>query len=509
MTSLRFGHYLDAGDLQIGGAFVVLAFIALAVSRQERRHVLRLVALYVASLVLHVAAAVAEAAGLSGTAAVGHLVATFAQGIALISLAGALFFGSVLPLLHLRPSKILRDVAVAIGSIAFFLWLLSTRHVDIAGLVATSAVLTAVLGLSLQDFLTNVMGGLAIQLDRSVNVGDWIRFGETTGVVRDLTWRTTAIETLNGDTLCIPNNQLMRGSFLVLGRRAGGGAVQDRRWVHFSVDHRVAPTVVVTAVTNALRREPIPNVSPRPLPDVVLVDFRGSVAEYAARYWLTDFFNPDPTDTAVRTRVWFALKRAGIPLAVPAQSILLTAEDEARERKRREEESARRLSALEYIPFFAPLKPEEKTHLAEGLLFAPYAAGETIVSQGAPARHLYVLAKGSAEVRVTVEGSPSRAVATLRAPNVFGEMGLLMGEPRHATVVALEDVECWRVTKEAFEGILTARPALAEEISHILARRQVELEAVREGLSEETKRARLEATQSTLLSKIRGFFEIE
>src|SRR5512137_928387 len=261
MTPRGFGQFLDVGELQIGGVFVVLALVALAVSRQERRHVLRLVAIYLVSLLLHGASAVAEAAGLPGPAAVGHLVATFARGIAIISLAGALFFGSVLPLLHLRPSKILRDVSVAIGSIAFFLWLLSTRHADVAGLVATSAVLTAVLGLSLQDFLTNVMGGLAIQLDRSVNVGDWIRFGETTGVVRDLTWRTTAVETLNGDTLCIPNNQLMRGPVLVLGRSAGGGALQDRRWVRFHVDNRVPPTVVLTAVTNALRREPIPGVS--------------------------------------------------------------------------------------------------------------------------------------------------------------------------------------------------------------------------------------------------------
>jgi CRP-like cAMP-binding protein len=88
-------------------------------------------------------------------------------------------------------------------------------------------------------------------------------------------------------------------------------------------------------------------------------------------------------------------------------------------------------------------------------------------------------------------------------------MGLLLGEPRHATVVALEDIECWRVTKEAFQGILAARPTLAGEISRILAQREVELAAVREGLSDEARRARLEAEQHSLLSKIRGFFGIE
>ncbi|MFI5180246.1 MAG: cyclic nucleotide-binding domain-containing protein [Thermoanaerobaculia bacterium] len=508
MSPIRIWDYLDAADLRLGALFVVLAALALASAPRGRRHVLRLFALYLASLVVHAAAAVVEAVGLPGAAAVCHVLATFVQGIAFISLAGALFFGAVLPALRVRPSKILRDLSISFGSLAYFLYLLSTWRVDVAGIVATSAVITAVIGLSLQDFLTNVMGGLALQLDQSVSVGDWVKFGETSGVVREVSWRQVAVETLNGDTLVIPNTQLMRSPVLLLGRRADGGPIQDRRWIHFHVDNRVAPTAVLTAVANALRREPIPNVSTSPRPDVVLLDFRGSAAEYAARYWLTDFFAPDPTDSAVRTRVWFALKRAGIPLAVPAQSILLTPEDEERERRLRAEESARRLAALECVPIFAPLTPEEKARLADGILFAPYAAGETVVTQGAPARHLYVLAKGSAEVRVSVEGSESRAVATLTAPNVFGEMGLLMGEPRRATVVALEDVECWRVTKEAFQGILTARPSLAEEISHILARREVELAAVREGLTEEAKRARLEATQGSLLSKIRGFFDI-
>lgn len=508
MGTIRIGEYLDAGDLQFGASFVVLALLTLAVARRERRHVLRLFTLYLASVVVQAAAAIAAAGGLAGVAAVGHLVATFVQGIALISLVGALFFGSFLPLLRLRPSKILRDAAVALASVAFFLWLLSIRHVDVAGLVATSAVLTAVLGLSLQDFLTNVMGGLALQLDQSVSVGDWIKFGDVTGQVREVSWRNLSVETLNGDTFFIPNTQLMRNPVLVLGKEADGGPVQTRRWVHFSVDNRVSPTIVLTAVTNALHREPIPNVAAEPKPDVVLLEFRGSTADYAVRYWLTELRAPDPTDSAVRSRIWFALKRAGIPLAVPAQSVLLTAEDEEREGRRRAEESARRLAALACVPVFAPLTPEEKGRLAEGILFAPYAAGETVVTQGVPARHLYVLTRGSAEVRVSVEGSRPRAVATLTAPNVFGEMGLLMGEPRRATVVALEDIECWRVTKEAFQGILTARPSLAEEISHILAHREVGLAAVREGLSEEAKRARLEAAQGSLLSKIRGFFGI-
>jgi CRP-like cAMP-binding protein len=100
-------------------------------------------------------------------------------------------------------------------------------------------------------------------------------------------------------------------------------------------------------------------------------------------------------------------------------------------------------------------------------------------------------------------------VATLEAPNFFGEMGMLTGEPRRATVVALTEVECWRLEKERFQGILTDRPQIADEISAVLAARDVELAAVREGLSEEAKRLRLASAHSTLAGRIRAFFALD
>jgi len=112
------------------------------------------------------------------------------------------------------------------------------------------------------------------------------------------------------------------------------------------------------------------------------------------------------------------------------------------------------------------------------------------------------------DVRLETDAKASQVVATLTAPDVFGEMGLLTGEPRKATVVAVEETECWRVTKEAFHAVLAARPALAEEISRILAQRDVELADAREGLSEVSKRLRLRDEQGSLLAKIQRFFRL-
>jgi CRP-like cAMP-binding protein len=123
--------------------------------------------------------------------------------------------------------------------------------------------------------------------------------------------------------------------------------------------------------------------------------------------------------------------------------------------------------------------------------------------------HLYVLVKGSVEVRVAVEGAPARTVARLTGPDFFGEMGMLTGERRKATVVALDEVTCWLLEKETFQGVLAARPKIADEISGILAARDVELAAVREGLSEEAKQLRLKHEQVSLLARIQHFFGLE
>jgi CRP-like cAMP-binding protein len=190
------------------------------------------------------------------------------------------------------------------------------------------------------------------------------------------------------------------------------------------------------------------------------------------------------------------------------RQVIVTPDDaDARARASDALQAARR-SALERVSIFAPLTPEEHDRLAEGMARAPFAAGEAIVLQGAAGHHLYVLTKGRAEVRVSVSGSPERAVATLEAPDFFGEMGLLTGEPRKAAVVALTDVEAWRVEKADFKAILEKRPTVAEAIAELVAEREVELAAVREGLSEEGKRMRVEKSQPLTLAKIREFFGI-
>src|ERR1051325_11146577 len=431
----------------------------------------------------------------------------FCLGIAFINVASVFLFEVFLRGLRVKPPRIMRDLLMALGYVVLGIGLLSIPKVDITGIVATSAVLTAVIGLSFQDTLGNMMGGMALQLEHSFGVGDWIKIDGQEGLVRDIRWRHTAIETRNWDTVVIPNSILMKSQVTVLGRR-GGAPRQHRQWVYFNVDFRYSPADVIEAVETGLRAEAIPNIASDPLPNCVFMDFKDSYGSYAVRYWLTDFALDDPTNSIVRTRIYFALRRAGIPLSIPAHSIFMTQEDVDRQQRKTNEDIEKRVQALQRVELLNPLTEEERRSLAPRLRYAPFARGEAMTRQGAKAHWLYLITKGEAEVRVSADGNLNERIAGLHQGDVFGEMGMMTGEPRTATVIALTDVECYRLDKDSFHDILQRRPEIAEEISMLLAKRRVELEAAREDLNEEAKRKRMNYHQNELLRRIKNFFTL-
>jgi len=491
-------------QLRLGLAFLLIAGVIALFIRSERRHVLRIVLIYLLSLLFRLAMELSSTGGMPALSKTLAFLTLLLELIAFLNLGAILFFSVLLKMVRLEAPRILRELTVAVSYIALLIYLFSINHVDVSGIIATSAVLTAVIGLSLQDILSNVMGGLALQMDRSIKVGDWIRYNEIAGIVREITWRHTAVESRNGDRFVIPNNLMMKNTVMLQGRR-WDGTVKQRRWIYFNVDYRFSPSAVIGAVTESLKRQPIKGVAEEPEPHAIMWEFKESWAQYAVRYWLTDIVNDDRTDSEIKTRIYFALKRIGVPLSIPSSTIFMQRDRGERVRVA-DQERAQRLRDLELVAIFRGLTADEREKVAQTLIYTPFVAGETIIVQGHAVHHLYILTSGCVEIRVSIDGGPSSAVKKLDAPDFFGEMGMLTGEPRRATVVAVTNVECWRLDKEGLQGILSARPQIATEISHILASRDVELAAVREGLSEDAKRARLASTHKSLLARIESFF---
>jgi len=490
-------------------AFILGALILLGLRPGERMRIRTAMLLFGISLIGLLAAAALLASGVrieNSSYKWVTWVSRLLLWIGFVNVASVFLFEVFLDALGLKPPRIMRDLLLALTYIVVAITILS-RDVDLTGIIATSAVLTAIIGLSFQDTLGNMMGGMALQMERTIGVGDWIKFDGQEGLVREIRWRHTSVETRNWDTIVIPNSALMKAQVTVLGRREGQPR-QHRQWVYFNIDFRYSPADVIDIVETALRAEPIPNVALQPEPNCVLVDFKESYGSYAVRYWLTDLAVDAPTDSVVRTRIYFALRRAEIPLSIPAHSLFVTEEDQSRLVRKRAEEIEERVTALKGVKLFQTLTDEERRSLAGRLRVAPFVQGEAITRQGAVAHWLYLITRGDAEVRVSIDETHSERIAVLHQGGFFGEMSMMTGDPRAATVIALTDVVCYRLDKEAFNDILRNRPEIAEDMSEQLARRRVELEAAREDLNEEAMQARMRSHQVDFLERIRRFFTL-
>jgi small-conductance mechanosensitive channel len=436
-----------------------------------------------------------------------HLTAQGIAAVAAVGMAISLVFGGLLPRLGLRPPRILGDVVGGAALFVALLGLAASAGFDLSGVIATSAVLTAVIGLALQDTLGNLVGGLALQLDKSISVGDWVRYGEVVGKVTDIRWRYTALETRNWETLIVPNGQLVKNNLLVLGRR-GGAPAPWRRTLYVNVDYRHPPQRVIVVLEEAMRASPIRRVATTPTPQALFFDYAAEgYARYAVRYWLADLDVDDPTDSDVRLRVYNALERAGIQPALPGAARLLVREEERRDEETRRDREAR-FAAISRTELFVGLPEEDRRELADGLRVAPYGAGEVVTRQGDVASWLFLLASGEVSVRVEADGL-EHEVSRLGPGSILGEMAMMTGEPRSATVVALSDCVCYRLERAAFEAVLRRRPQLAEDVAAVLARRRAQLDDLREDLDALARERRVNENEGALVNRIRSFFGLD
>jgi hypothetical protein len=227
----------------------------------------------------------------------------------------------------------------------------------------------------------------------------------------------------------------------------------------------VKPARVIAAVEQALAAADIPNVACDAPASCVALDFASRRGALRAALLAGRPGDDDPTDSAVREHL-LARCSARAGAGVPDQTVHLVQEDEARRQAAWQRELARRLAALAgHRALFASLDADERQRIAERLVPAPFARGDVMTRQGAVAHWLYMIAAGEAEVYWEAPAGERRLLTRLPAGSIFGEMGLMTGAPRSATVVAAQDVECYRLDKASFEDVIHARPALAE--SHV------------------------------------------
>jgi small-conductance mechanosensitive channel len=369
-------------------------------------------------------------------------------------------------------SSLLRTVlSIAIYIIAFaIIFQAQYPAINLGSIFAGSAIFGIVVGLALQDTLGNLFAGIALQADQPFQVGDVVNItNRGTGVVESVSWRGVKIRTFQNKLLVISNSVLGKESMEV-----GPRENLNARLVNFNTLYANSPAKTIQVVRDAVRIAE--NVSQKIRPIVRIRNLGESGIEWEVKYWLDNYAKYNDTDALVRQRIWYAFQREKIEFAYPTRTIHV----ETKPQETAFEEHVNTVTEhLNKVSIFAPLSDEETERLAQASKIRVYAPGESIVRMGQEGNSMFIIIRGSVEVQV-LHGTTMRVVNKLGENDFFGEMSLLTGEPRTATVVAVEETEVLQIRKPALKPIFEANPELVKSIAEMVEERRESLRVLAE-----------------------------
>ena len=400
--------------------------------------------------------------------------------------------------------KFIREVTAALLFIIVLLLVVRYGYgQSIPGLLAASGVVGIVLGFAMQDSLGNIIAGFALQFGRPFQVGDWLLMDGQSVQAVEINWRSTRFVTNDAVQLDVPNQHIVRQ---VITNYHGGGSVHAMR-LEIGLDYDLAPNhakdVLLLATASAT------GVLPEPVPNVMLKNFDDSAVVYEVRFWLDDHRRYNQIADAVRTNIWYALHRHRISIPYPIRTLHL---ERTRGAARSESQREHRASVLDLLrgqSLFETMGDEHVQMVIDRCHTQHYGRGEAIIREGAAGASMFVLVSG--EASVTIGGTDhSTRVATLNTGDCFGEMSLLTGEKRSASVLAINDCNVLEITKPVFAEIVAQDEGLLPRLSELLASRQMQTEGIVAARAQRgaTLAAREKEYQAGFLQRLKSFFDL-
>src|SRR5947208_9368387 len=320
----------------------------------------------------------------------------------------------------------LREVVAGIIFLIVLLVILSYGYhaeAQLKGLLAGSGVVAIILGFAGQNLFAGIIGGVSIQINRPYKVGDWLQVHERFAEVMEINWRSTRLRTNDNIYLDIPNNEMVSHEIVNLHYPTEVHAMR----VRVGVEYKNPPNVVKDALFRAAFTAK--NVLAQPKVKVFLVDFADHAMIYEIKYYMGNHSRINETNDAVRTNVWYELKRQGITIPFPIRTLQI----ERRAAPVAYEDYDEARTILREEPLFECLSDAQIDSLVKEARLNYFGRGERVIQEGADGDSMFVLLRGAARVWVSKNGT-SIPVATLSAGDCFGEMSLLTGESRTATV---------------------------------------------------------------------------
>ena len=365
-----------------------------------------------------------------------------------------------------------------------------------------------VLGFALRSLIADVFTGLAINMDRSFVIGDWVQVNEgvsglVIGQIAEIGWRCTTLMTEEKTAVVIPNGLLGQERMVNITRPPGATRYEFSVTVEFSVP----PPRVKRVLLAALRElDTVPGFDESSTPVVLIQGTSALGVEYLLRYWIFpwDPISPTSAEDRVYTTVLKHLHTAGIGLAYPKRD-LYVAEMPVRQFDGHDRTDL--VNILHNVALFKPLSDDDLMDIAVDMRRLHLNAGQTLVREGDQGQSLFLLIEGLLDVFVTTNHGEER-VGRIHPGECFGEMSLLTGERRAATIRPAVESIVYEVGKTAMRELMTRRPALAEILARLLAERQLGMEIALHDSEVAMKQESVEGFAKQLVSRMREFLDL-
>ncbi|QTA83923.1 Leucine and cyclic nucleotide binding domain-containing protein [Desulfonema limicola] len=401
--------------------------------------------------------------------------------------------------------KVLQNASVLIIYVMSFFGIIAfVFDQPLTSLLASTGVAAMIFGLALQVNISNIFSGIAINLERPFRVGDWVKIDDfKEGKVIDINWRSTRIKTRDDTIVCIPNSQASESPI------ENFSYPDDGYYKYFTVHidpvhppERVKKILMDAVLsTPGLESDPAPGIRFLGLTAGMTGQSESWAANYLISVYAKDYGKKFAHNEMVWSNVWIHLNRAGIRHVMPRQETHMFLE----RIKKKQVIPDKAYGILQEIEMFQPFSHEAKIYLSQHMKRHHFYPGESIVRQGDTGNSLFIIEEGVVGVRVKFDNRQSAVeVAKMGAGNFFGEMALLTGEQRTATIISVTETYLYEITKENIAPLIEDEPRISRLLSNILTERKMGIEAKKHAdEAEEIDKATL---ASQLFNKIQNFF---
>ncbi len=383
--------------------------------------------------------------------------------------------------------KILRDLlSLAIATAITLMVIHRDFQVNLVGLAATSAVITAVIGLAAQETLKNLFAGISLQVDSPFAEGDWVDLGFTRGVATSLRLMSTRIRTIEGFLTVIPNSRIAIEGL----RRVKASEPLSQRFeigLDYSLPPRQAIELLKRTVTNNK------NVMKEPAPKVWLSHFGDSAIIYEVLIWQISAQEQRQLRSDLMEQIWYALQRIDQSIPFPIRDIRTKPSPAKLPSHTFGDDSLQKL--LAQTELFSHFTSDQRLQLAKQASCHSYGHGETVILQGELGTSLYIVVSGSLDVvrRTSQEGLVQ--ISTLKRSDVFGEMGLCTGEPRSASVICKEECVLLEIQRRHLIPLMEESPQILETMGTLMAQRRQRLRTLNQERAETRRQALISRMQ--------------